>query len=73
MRRRSRLEINVTDSINAAMRASGVTRAELARRLKMSRAAVTHALRGDNNFCVETLDKIANALDSEWHIELKGK
>lgn len=67
------LETRICDAIEEAMATSGVSRAELSRRLKMSRSAITHALRGDNNFCLSTLDKIADALDAEWHVELRTK
>jgi len=40
----------------------GITRAELARRMDMSRPTVTQMLDGNNNFTVKTLAKLAKAL-----------
>jgi len=41
----------------------GITKAELARRMGISRSTVSEMLGGDNNFTIKTLAKLAKALD----------
>lgn len=60
----------ISEAIYVSMEATGVTRAELARRLKVSRATVTNMLKGSNNFEVSTLSRIAFALGVEWKIAI---
>ena len=48
----------------------GVSRAELARRLQTSAAAVTMALRGDANLTIERMVRMARALDATVHIHV---
>jgi len=48
----------------------GVSRAELARRLQTSAAAVTVALRGDANLTIERMVRMARALDATVHIHV---
>lgn len=67
------LQAKVCDAIEEAMAVAGVSRAELSRRIKVTRGAVTKALGGDNDFKISTLGKIAEALDAEWHVELKAQ
>ena len=48
----------------------GVTRAELARRLGTSQAYVTKVLGGRVNFTIETMVKLAFALDGALHLHI---
>jgi ribosome-binding protein aMBF1 (putative translation factor) len=48
----------------------GISRAELARRLQTSAAAVTMALRGDANLTIERMVRMARALDATVHIHV---
>lgn len=65
----------ISEAINEAMLITGTSRAQLARRLNVSRAHVTQMLQGNNNFEVATLARIAFALGVEWKITIaqKGK
>lgn len=60
------LLLDVADRIIAAMDNKGVSRAELARRLKVSPAYVTKLLRGHANLSLESLAKVAFVLDLKW-------
>jgi transcriptional regulator with XRE-family HTH domain len=48
----------------------GISRADLARRLQTSAAAVTMALRGDANLTIERMVRMARALDATVHIHV---
>jgi plasmid maintenance system antidote protein VapI len=56
-----------------AMETAGVDRSELARRMRVNRARTTQLLRGDNNFEIDTLARIADALDLECEFKLRPK
>lgn len=53
------------------MKDQGVSSAELARRLKCSRAHVTQTLRVNTNTTTRTMVEIADALGLEVHFTLK--
>jgi plasmid maintenance system antidote protein VapI len=50
-----------------------VSRAELARRLGTSAAAVTMALRGDANLTIDRMVRMAHALDAQVHVHVAAK
>lgn len=56
--------------IQSAMRELGVSRADLARRLSVSRAAVTQMFR-DEAWTIDRLQRVAEALGSQVHIRLE--
>jgi len=51
----------------------GMSRADLARRLGTSAAAVTMALRGDANLTIDRMVRMAHALDATVHVHLAAK
>lgn len=53
------------------MERAGVSRAELARRLKVTRAAVTRIFAGDRSPQLNTLVRVAQALDLRMEISLR--
>lgn len=57
-------------TIQSAMRELGVSRADLARRLSVSRAAVTQMFR-DEAWTIDRLQRVAEALGSRVHIRLE--
>jgi transcriptional regulator with XRE-family HTH domain len=61
-----------TEELCRIMEAQGVTKAELAKRLDCKPAFVTKLLSGQNNFTLETMVKLARALESEIKIHLQG-
>jgi transcriptional regulator with XRE-family HTH domain len=66
--------LRVAEEVFLALERCGITRAELARRLGTSPAYVTKVLRGNANFTIETLARLAHALDGEFkfHIAPRG-
>ena len=56
--------LDIVDQIDAIMEERGITQAELARRLGVSRARVSALLNGQPNTSVRTLMRIAYALDA---------
>lgn len=65
-----RAVLRATEEICIAMERAHVSRAELARRLGSSPAYVTKILRGNANFTLETLARIAFVLSSELQFSL---
>lgn len=59
-----------TESLARRMEEQGVSRAELARRLGTSQAYVTKVLRGNVNFTLATLVKLARAVGAQVRLEL---
>lgn len=64
---------NIAEQIFTAMRREDVKKAELARRLGKSRAYITQILQGNVNFTVESLVRIAIALDSRFEVKISPK
>lgn len=54
--------------LNNALRASGITQAELAHRLSVTPGRVSQVLNGDGNLRVSTLAKFLSALEYEVHL-----
>ena len=65
------LQREFVTQFRAAMRARGVTSAELARRIKWSRARMSQALRTNSNLTIKTMTKLANALDAKIRLEVE--
>jgi transcriptional regulator with XRE-family HTH domain len=59
-----------TEALARRMEEEGVSRAELARRLGTSQAYVTKVLRGNVNFTLATLVKLARAVGREVRLDL---
>lgn len=62
--------IDFTEDLCRWMEEKGVSRAELARRIGTSPAYVTKILRGNSNFTLSSMVRIAMALESEVRIHL---
>jgi len=60
------LFVTIAERVVDAMHAKRVSRSELARRLKVSPAYVTKILRGHANLSLESLAKVAFALNLKW-------
>lgn len=66
-----RAKLEITEGIVALMEAKGVSKSELAERIDVSPAYITKILRGSTNFTLDTMVKIATALDAEFCCHLK--
>ena len=62
--------VEFTESLVREMKRQGITRTELARRLGASPAYVTKILRGEVNFTLATMVRLARALGGELHVQL---
>ena len=56
--------------VNARMQAQGLSNTELARRMGTSPAYVTRLFRGSANLSVQTMSKLAHAVNSTLSLEL---
>jgi transcriptional regulator with XRE-family HTH domain len=63
--------LEFTEELCRCMDAQGITRAELARRLDRSPAFITKILRGNANFTLKTMTRIAAALGTEFKCHLQ--
>jgi transcriptional regulator with XRE-family HTH domain len=63
--------IEFTNAMVTRMRETGISRSELARKIKANPAYVSKILRGDTNFTLDTMVKIAGALGSEFRCHLQ--
>jgi transcriptional regulator with XRE-family HTH domain len=63
-------KVEVAEQIYLAMRTQKISKAELARRLRSSRAYVTKILQGTANFTIESLSRIAFCLNSGWKFRM---
>jgi transcriptional regulator with XRE-family HTH domain len=63
--------IRFTEDLVARMKASGLTRSALAEKIGSSPAYITKILRGDTNFTLDSMVKIASALGCELTIGLR--
>ena len=62
--------LGFTESLVREMERQGVTRSELARRIGATPAYVTKILRGKANFTLETMVRLARALDADLHVQV---
>lgn len=60
------LRAQISDQISCLMTAQGVSRAEMAKRLRTSRAYVTKILQGNANFTGDSLVQIARVLGCKY-------
>lgn len=61
----------LSEAIFKAMEIQSVSKAELARRLGVSRAAVTQMLEGNNNFEANTIARIGYVLNIRWSLMIQ--
>jgi len=71
-----RAKINYSIAFNRFFEKKGITQSELAKSIGTSSAYITKVFRGDTNFTIETMVKLARSVDGELHIDIvtpKGK
>jgi transcriptional regulator with XRE-family HTH domain len=67
------LELEFTEELCRVMEEQRVSRAELARRVGTSPAYITKILRGNTNFTLATMSKLAGALGMEVRLHVAGR
>jgi transcriptional regulator with XRE-family HTH domain len=65
------VKLEFTEQTVTRMEAMGVTKSALAARLNVAPAYITKVLQGTTNFTLESMVKIARALGTELHVQLK--
>lgn len=65
------LILRVTEEIARLMASKNVNKAELARRLDVSKARVTHLLNGSPNLTIRTIASVATALGAETSVSFR--
>ncbi|MFL6235633.1 MAG: helix-turn-helix domain-containing protein [Thermoanaerobaculia bacterium] len=65
--------IEFIEDLDRLMKEKKVSRAELARRIGSSRAYITKLMGGGANFTLQTMVKLAMALDGAVHIHISDK
>jgi len=62
--------LGFTEQLVSHMEKNGITRAELARRLNVSKAFVTKLLNGNPNLTIKTMVSLARILDCDLKVDL---
>jgi transcriptional regulator with XRE-family HTH domain len=70
---KSYLITSFTNDLGRILKQSGISYAALARKLNVSPPYISKALRGGENFSVETMVKLASAADAVVHIHIARK
>lgn len=67
-------KMEFTEGVVALMDRHGISQSELAKRIDVSPAYITKILRGTTNFTLDTMVKIATALEAEYcsHLQPAG-
>ena len=71
-----RAKISYSIAFNRFFEKKGITQSELAENIGTSSAYITKVFRGDSNFTIETMVKLARSVEGELHIDIvppKGK
>jgi len=66
-------KLDFSVELNRMFKRSRMTQAELANKIDSSPAYITKVFRGDTNFTIETMVKLAQAVDGELHIQITKK
>ena len=67
------LTLDITDAVCRAMEEKGLSRSDLARRLRVSPAYITKLLNSTSNLTLRTLVNLALALDLEVDVALQAR
>jgi transcriptional regulator with XRE-family HTH domain len=65
--------VELTEDLSRRMKEQKISRAELARRMGTSRAYITKLLSGDANFTLQTMVKLALAVNGVLHLQIADK
>jgi transcriptional regulator with XRE-family HTH domain len=65
--------LSFVNAVGNQMDRLNISKSDLANRAGVSRAHITQLMRGEANLTVETMTKLANALNCDLHIQLKRR
>ena len=65
--------LEFTSKLSQSLKQKGITKAEFARRMDTSPAYITKIFRGDANFTIASMVKLARCAEMELHTDLKEK
>lgn len=71
--RAEEVKLDFAVDLDKAIKTAGLTRQAFAVSVGISNARVTKVLRGDSNLTIETMDKLARAVDMDLHVHLARK
>ncbi|MDD5268733.1 MAG: helix-turn-helix transcriptional regulator [Methylococcales bacterium] len=66
-------KLDFSIELNRMFKRSGMSQVEFASKIDSSPAYVTKVFRGDTNFTIETMVKLASAVDGDLHIQITPK
>ncbi|WP_036218154.1 helix-turn-helix domain-containing protein [Marinospirillum minutulum] len=69
----AKISQDFTEEVSQIMQQKHITKKDLADKLETSPAYITKVMRGNTNFTVESMVKIANSLDMQLHVHLAPK
>ena len=67
----TKVAIDIGEQIVARMEQQGMTQADLARKMGVSRARISQILRGNDNLTLKSIVAVALGLDSHVEVQLK--
>ena len=65
--------LEFTTRLSQAMKQKGISKAELARRMETSQAYITKVFRGDANFTIASMVRLARCAEMTFQLDLKEK
>ena len=69
----AKISQDFTEEVSQIMQQKHITKKDLADKLETSPAYITKVMRGNTNFTVESMVKIASSLDMQLHVHLAPK
>lgn len=71
--KQAKIKLDFTIQLDLIMKKNGVSRAELSRRVGKSNPYITKIMRGENNFTIDSMVAIADAVDGKIEIHITPK
>lgn len=68
-----KLKLDFTKALSGQMRRKGLKKGDLAKKLDLSAPYMTKVMRGDENFTIETMVKLARAAGGQLHLHISDK
>lgn len=68
-----KLKLDLTKALSGQMKRKGLKKGDIAKKLDLSAPYMTKVMRGDENFTIETMVKLARAAGGQLHIHISDK